>query len=323
MGFIYRNMVLHYGGSFMGEGLDLRYEGGIEEEIRHDVDEVCYYELKSLCDRSGWKNAERIFYLRPGFRLGEGLVDLYLDDAARSLRDLLLADHLVHIYVEHRVDTAVIVGDCIDFNTVLSIEEVTGEAEEQMQEDSGEKKDNEQEEMGTNEEEGDDFEENLHTIPVFEDESGSKAENEPVEIHVEPVEVEMGGAAFEKGVGGGFEDGAAAEKSEEGIRVEFDDGVEASFEVEVEAEFQVEVEAEFQVEVGSEFQEDVGAGFQNDANELQDDANDSDCVISDYFFSDDDAGEFVSDSDEEVDDTTRRRTRFSIYDSRPADPACH
>ena len=80
-----------------------------------DAEKVGYWELKSLCGKSGFKQVNRMFYLRPGFRgrFKDGLVSIYDDDSARDLSKLLLQDHEVHVYVEHIIDEPKIVEvDC-------------------------------------------------------------------------------------------------------------------------------------------------------------------------------------------------------------------
>ena len=52
MAFIYKDIAFHYSGCFVGEGLSLRYEG-LEEDVRLEVDEICYWELFDLCKQFG------------------------------------------------------------------------------------------------------------------------------------------------------------------------------------------------------------------------------------------------------------------------------
>ena len=74
------------------------YEG-LQEEVRLEVDDICFFHIEALCAQSGWKNVDKKFFVRLGCTIQEGLIPIYHDDSSRALHDEVLNSEHLFIYM--------------------------------------------------------------------------------------------------------------------------------------------------------------------------------------------------------------------------------
>ncbi|OMO51372.1 hypothetical protein CCACVL1_29833 [Corchorus capsularis] len=100
---------LHYHGTFVGEGLNLRYIDGEDGYVDVDPDRFSYFELEGIAlePRFKIKKFKRMYFSVPGLPLYEGLRVVDNDDAANVMCEYMVRHGSIDWYLEHEVEVPV------------------------------------------------------------------------------------------------------------------------------------------------------------------------------------------------------------------------
>ncbi|OMP02800.1 hypothetical protein CCACVL1_02695 [Corchorus capsularis] len=101
---------LHYHGTYMGSGPNLRYENGEDGFVDIDPDRFSFFELEGIAaePRFNIKKVKKMYFSVPGLPLNEGLRVIYDDQSARAMGQYLVNYGSVDWYLEHEIEEAVI-----------------------------------------------------------------------------------------------------------------------------------------------------------------------------------------------------------------------
>ncbi|OMO84172.1 Transposase, MuDR, plant [Corchorus capsularis] len=297
---IFLPLLVHYQGRFEWQGPRLRYVDGIVDDIRIDPDKLSYFEIVGVFEDNGYQNVKNIYYLRPGFRLEQGLTR-----CSRS----------PEIYL------------------ALPPPENNGNEENGEGNDEGP-------EGGVQEEPVDHIEENDEAAdieePVVDQEVNEQAANigevvhneEEVENHVEVETEEYVGEAAAETSNVGDKAGPSIDEDEGGyfdVRVGVDPAYYTQGGLGEDSDDDEFVDSRQRIlrELKSLFNsmKRASTGDEGNGQDNQERPENTDGAFDeDWYYNEEVFGEVVNDDDEKFDDATRRAGKYPVYDGTAEKP---